>query len=123
MHASVIVALRHLLVKDAAAGGHPLDVTGAHRAVIAEAVAVGDGAGEDVGDRLDPAMRVPGKSRHVILRLFIAKVVEEQKRIKVRRVSEAEGATQLDACTFEGGFGFGDAFDGADRHRATPVSS
>ncbi len=61
VHASVRIALRHLLVDDAAAGRHPLHVAGAERAAIAEAVAVLDRAGEHVGDRLDPAMRMPRK--------------------------------------------------------------
>ena len=38
------VALRHLLMQDAAAGGHPLHVAGAERAAVAEAVAVLDGS-------------------------------------------------------------------------------
>src|SRR5690242_19819362 len=44
VHAAVLIAARHFLVKDAAAGRHPLHVAGAHRAAIAEAVAVLDGA-------------------------------------------------------------------------------
>src|SRR4029450_11288530 len=40
VHAAGGVALRHLLVHDAAAGGHPLHVTGAEAAAVAQAVAV-----------------------------------------------------------------------------------
>ena len=44
MHAAALVAFRHLLVKDAAAGGHPLHVAGAHLTAIAKTVAVFDAA-------------------------------------------------------------------------------
>src|SRR6185312_13574913 len=59
VHAALRVTLRHLLMHDATAGRHPLYVAGAERAVIAEAVAVLDGAVEDIGDGLDAAMRMP----------------------------------------------------------------
>ena len=69
MHAPVRVALGHLLVEDAAAGGHPLHVAGAEVAAVAEAVAVRDRAGEDVGDRLDAAMRMPREPGEVVVRV------------------------------------------------------
>src|SRR5262249_6196367 len=80
VHASARVALRHLLVQDAAAGGHPLHVAGAERAFVAEAVAVLDRAGQHVGDGLDAAVRVPGKSCAVVVRPVIAEIVEQQER-------------------------------------------
>ena len=62
VHAALRVALRHFLMHDAAARGHPLHVAGAERAAVAEAVAVLDGAGEHVGDGLDAAVRMPGEA-------------------------------------------------------------
>ena len=41
-HSAPRVAMRHLLMDDAAAGGHPLDVTGADGAVVAHRVTVID---------------------------------------------------------------------------------
>ena len=67
------VALGHLLVQDAAAGGHPLHVARGHLALVAEAVAVLDGAGEHVGDRFDAAVRMPRESGQVILRTSLRK--------------------------------------------------
>ena len=96
------VALRHLLVQNAAAGRHPLHVAGGHLALVAQAVAVLDRAGQHVGDRLDPAMRMPGKSRQVILRVVVAEIVQQQERIEVLRLAEAEGALQLHARAFDG---------------------
>ena len=92
VHAPARIALRHLLMHDAAAGGHPLHVAGAQAAAVAEAVAVFDRTGEDVGDRLDPAMRVPWKALEEILRPLVSEIVEEQKRIELVGIAEAERA-------------------------------
>ena len=51
--------------------------------LVAEAVAVLDGAGEDVGDRLDAAVRMPGKAREVVLGTVVAEVVEQQERVEL----------------------------------------
>src|SRR4249920_1838544 len=61
-------------------------------------------------------MRVPRKSREVVLRVVIAKVIEEQKRIVVLRVAEAERAAKLDACAFHRRTGLNDAFHSTDGH-------
>src|SRR5207248_5654576 len=53
VHAALRIALRHFLMKDAAAGGHPLHVARAEAAAIAEAVAMLHGTREDVRDRFD----------------------------------------------------------------------
>src|SRR5205823_3366252 len=65
VHAAGGVALGHFLVDDAAAGGHPLDFAGADGALVSEAVGVVNGAGEDVGDGFDAAVRVPGEAGEV----------------------------------------------------------
>ncbi len=62
VHPARRVAVRHLLVEDAAAGGHPLHVAGTERALVAQAVGVVDRAGQHVGDGLDAAVRVPGEA-------------------------------------------------------------
>ncbi len=98
-------------------GGHPLHVAGAERAAVAEAVAVLDGAGEHVGDGLDAAVRMPRKAGEIVGRPVVAEIVEQQKRIELRGVAEAEGAAQLDAGAFDGRLRLHDAFDGADGHR------
>ena len=60
---------------DAAPCRHPLDVSGGDGAAIPEAVAVLDGAREDVRDGLDPAVRVPGKAGQVLLGIVVPEVV------------------------------------------------
>src|SRR5262249_21319733 len=116
VHVPAGIAFRHFLMDDAAARGHPLDVAGAERALVAEAVAVLDCARQHVGDRLDASMRMPRKSREVVLRVVVAKVIEEQKRIVLGRVAEAERAAELDACALQRRSGLTDVFDSADRH-------
>ena len=103
MHPAVRIALRHLLVEDAAAGGHPLHVACAEAPAIAEAVPVLDRAGEHVGDRLDAAVRVPREPGEVFVGVVVAEVVEEQKRVVFRGVAEPERTPQFDACAFESG--------------------
>ena len=92
MHAPALIAFRHLLVKDAAAGGHPLHVSRAEAAAIAQAVAVVHAAGEDVGDGFDPAVRMPREAGEIVVRVLVPKIIEQQERIEFRRIAEAEGA-------------------------------
>ena len=70
-------------------------------AAIAHAVAVLHGSGQHVGDRLDPAMRMPREAGQVILRNVVAEVVQQQKRVEVGGIAEAERAAQMHARAFE----------------------
>src|SRR5947199_9483196 len=97
------ITLGHLLVQNAAASGHPLHVTGIHLALVAKAVTMLDGAGENVGDCLDPAMWMPRKSSEIVFWIVVAKVIQQQKRIELLRFSETEGALQLNASALDGG--------------------
>jgi len=84
MHLPGGIAARHLLVQDARPGGHPLDVAGPEHAGIAKAVAMRDLALEDVGDRLDAAMRAPRKALGIARRIIVAEIVEQQERVQLR---------------------------------------
>ena len=114
VHPPGAIALRHLLVDDAAARRHPLDIAGAERAAIAEAVAVIDRARQHVGDGLDAAVRMPGESSLELLRSIVAEVVEQQERIEVARVAEAEGAAEMDAGALDGRLRLAEGFDASD---------
>jgi hypothetical protein len=59
---------------------------------------------------------MPRKSRQVILRNLIAEVVEQQERIEIGRVAEAERPPEVDACTFNCGFGTDESLDRSDGH-------
>ena len=115
-NASVRVALRHLLMQDAASCRHPLDVAGAKAPAIAEAVAVFHGSCKDVGNRFNPAVGMPRKPRPILVGVVVAEIVEEEKRIVVGRVAEPERTAQPDPGALESGFGLGNVLDGSDRH-------
>src|SRR5258706_8783280 len=116
MHAAFGMALRHFLVEDSAAGGHPLPVARAERAMVPEAILVIDAAGQHIGDRFDSPVRMPWKPRAIIIGTIVAEIVEQQERIELARIAETEGATQLHPCAFEGGFGLNDALHRSNGH-------
>src|SRR5579863_2737607 len=89
-------------------------------APVAQAVAMLDGAGEHVGDGLDAAVRMPGEPLEVVLGPVVAEVVEEQERIEVLGVAEAESAAQADAGALHGRGGAREVLDGADGHEGLP---
>ena len=100
---AVLAALRHLLVDDAAAGRHPLDVARSDDALVAQAVAVIGAAADHVGDRFDAAVGVPGESGQVFVRVVLAEVVEHEEGIEHRDFPEAEAAAEVDPRPLERG--------------------
>src|SRR5579859_7559864 len=100
MHASRSVALRHLLMKNAAAGSHPLHVTRPHLAVIAQAISVLDRTREHVSDRLDAAVRMPRKASLIIARIIVAEIIQQEERIEILRLPKAKCTFQLYARAF-----------------------
>jgi hypothetical protein len=108
------------LVHDPPAGGHPLDVARPQLALVPEAVAVLDRTREHVGNRLDAAVRVPRESGEVVVRVLVAEVVQQEERIKVAGVAEAEGAAEPDARTLDRGFALDDSLDRSDGHCRSP---
>ena len=113
MHPAGLIALRHFLMDDAAAGGHPLNVAGGDRAPVAQAVAVLHRSGEDVRDGLDAAVGMPREARQVVRWHVVAEVVEQQERVVVGRLAEAERAAQVHACAFQRGLGCDELLDGS----------
>ena len=97
-----VVAARHLLVDDAAAGGHPLDVARTDDPLVAHAVAVLHPALQDVGDRLDAPVRVPREPGQVVRRVVGVEVVEQQERVEQGDLVIAEGPLQMHAGPLDG---------------------
>src|SRR5688500_7599448 len=87
-------------MEDAAACGHPLDVTRTHLATIAEAVTVLDRSREHVRDGFNSAMRMPWEAREIRVGIVIAEVVEKQERIELARITEAECPAQRHSRAF-----------------------
>ncbi len=103
-------------MNDPAARRHPLHVTGGDGAAVPHAVAVLHRSGQDVGNGLDSAVRMPRKASQIILRNIIAEIVEQQERIEVAGVSEAERAAQMHACAFESRFRLNEPFNRSNGH-------
>ena len=116
VHAAVRRGFGHLLVDDAAARGHPLHIAGADRPFVAHAVTVFHGAGCQVGDGLDAAVRMPGEAFDVIFGSVAAEIVKQQKGVKQFGGAEAEGTAQVNAGTLEGRLAFGHTDDLSGGH-------
>src|SRR5262249_5457155 len=98
----------------------PLHIAGAERALVAEAVAVINLAREHVGNRFDAAMRMPRKSREIFFRVVVAEIIQQQERIELFGVAEAERAAQMHAGAFERGLGLDDLLDRTNGHGGLP---
>src|SRR3954464_13627318 len=119
MHTAALITFGHLLVENAATCGHPLHISGAHGALVAETVAVLHAAAHHVGDGLDAAVRMPGESGEIIFGVLVAKIVEQEKRVKILGAPKPERAAQSDAGAFECELGLRDRFNGTNGHRAS----
>src|SRR5580704_8455467 len=62
MHPARKVSFRHLLMDDAAARRHPLNVASRDGTAVAHAIAVLNSSRQDIRDGFDPAMRDGSKS-------------------------------------------------------------
>src|SRR5439155_26926559 len=121
-HTAAGIALRHLLVENAATGGHTLHVAGTELALVAEAVAVVDRPRQDIRDGLDAAVWVPWEPGPVVVRAVVAEIVEQQERIEFVGIAEPEGAVELHPGAFHGGGGFDDPLDWSNGHVARPCT-
>ena len=101
-------------------GRHPLHVARRDGAAVAHAVAVLHRSGQHVGDRLDAAVRMPGKAGQVVLGNVVAEIVEQQKRIEVGGIAESKRAAQMHARAFERRLGFDESLDRSNRHWGPP---
>ena len=86
------------------------------RALIAQAVAVLDRAGQHVRDGFDAAMRVPREAFEIVLRGSLRKSSSSRNGSKSAVSAEPERATQLDARALHGWCGLDGAFHGSNRH-------
>ncbi len=109
-----MIALRHLLVNDAAARCHPLHIARADDAAVAHAVSMRHRPRQNVSDRLDSPVRMPGESGQIILRDIVAEIVQKKERIEVFCVSKTEGSAKMHSRTFERRFRFDKPLDRSD---------
>jgi hypothetical protein len=78
-----------------------LHVAGAQGAAVPQAVAVIYRAGENIGDRLDSPVGVPGEPGQILLGALVAKIIEQQERIVLPRIPEAERPPEPDTRSFD----------------------
>ena len=103
--------------------GHPLHVASTNDAAVSNAVTVLDISREHVSDRLDPAVRMPGKPRQIIRRNVVAEIVEQQERIEIGSVAKTERTPQMYPRAFECRFGFYEPVNGSDGHKTAFIES
>jgi hypothetical protein len=92
----------HFLVDNPASRCHPLHIAGSNCPSISHAVPVLDSSSQDVRDRFNSAVRMPGEAGQVVVGNIIAEIVEQKKWIEVRCVSKPEGTTQMHARALHG---------------------
>jgi glutamate synthase (NADPH/NADH) large chain len=98
-------------------------VTADDLVIMASEVGVLDIPGEDVGDRLNAAVRMPRKAVLVVRRCVPAEIVEQQERIGLGRLAEAEPAMEVHTGPFHSGLGGDDAFDRTNGHAILRLES
>ena len=75
-----------------------------------------DRPGQHVRDRFDAAVRVPGETCAIALRIVISEVVQKQKRVHLVGVAEAKGAAEMNARSLSRRLGLDDASHWSDGH-------
>jgi len=117
VHSPSRIPHRHLVVENATAGRHPLDIPPTQHAAVPETVGMLDRTGQDIGDRFDAAVGMPGKTGAIRCRIVVPEVIEQQEGIGLGGVAKAEGAPEVYPGPFDGGPGLGNASDGTNGHR------
>jgi hypothetical protein len=84
-----------------AACRHPLHVASRDCALVPHAVAVLDLSRQHISDGFNPTVRVPGKSRQIVLRNVVAEIIEQEEWIEILCVSETERAAQMHSRAFQ----------------------
>jgi hypothetical protein len=102
IHPTLGVWLWHLLMDDSASGRHPLYLTSMYGAAVSKAITVLGRTLQHVGNRLDPPVWMPGKTRQVLTGIVISKIVQHQKRIVIWFLMVTKDPLQVNSCPFEG---------------------
>lgn len=98
-----------------------LKIAAADDAPIAHAVAMLDRSVENVGDRLDSAMGMPGEPPEVLRRLARPEIIEQKEGIEHRHFTVSERTPQVYARPFNRGLAAPDFVNPPrSRHRRCP---
>src|SRR3979411_535733 len=112
MHPARKVSFRHLLMDDAAARRHPLNVAGRDGTAVTHAIAMLNSSRQDIRDGFDPA-RVPREPSQIILG---KEIVQEKEWIEVGCIAESESAAKMHASAFERWLGLDESLNGSNGH-------
>jgi hypothetical protein len=61
---------------------------------------------KDVGYRLDASMRMPWKTGEVVLRVFVAEIIEQKERVELLGISKSKCAAKVHTGAFNRGLSF-----------------
>ena len=100
---------------DAVAGGHPLRAAVGDQAVVADTVPVLKPTAEHVGDRLEPAVWMLWKSRHVVCRVAAVHLVQQEEGIEHREQPATDRAAERHTRPIPARLGRHDVIDLANR--------
>jgi hypothetical protein len=78
-----------------------------------------DSPGENISDRFDTSVRVPGKARQIVFWDVVSKVVEQEKGVEVRRVAKTKCPPQVHTRTFHRRLGADKPLNRPNRHSLT----
>jgi hypothetical protein len=73
-------------------------------------------SGEDIGNCLDPTVRMPGKAREVIIRDVAAEIIQQKEGIQLRCIAEPECPVQAHARALNGRRGFSQTLNRSKSH-------
>ncbi len=109
-------AFGHFLVDDAAAGRHPLHIAGVDHARIPHRIAMLHVSIQQVGDRLNAAVRVPGEASLELGGVIPAEIIEKEERVKCAALAGGKATAQVNSGAFQcGPAGIGSGNDPGQR--------
>jgi hypothetical protein len=96
---------RPLNVQDAAPGGHPLGIAVGDDAAATVGVGVLEDAIDDVGDGLEPAVRVPGGTFGLARGVLdLTHLIHVDERVEIAQIHPSESAPDGEALTLVPGW-------------------
>ncbi len=112
MHPPALIPFRHLLMDNAAARGHPLDVPRPDGPAVPHAVGMFHIARQHIRNGFDSPVRMPRKALEILRRNVGAKIVQQQERVEIGSIAEAKRTAQMDTGAFTRRLRFNQAFHG-----------
>jgi hypothetical protein len=71
---------------------------------------MGHGSSQNISNRLDASVRMPGKARQIILGHIVPEIVQQQERIEVRGIAESKRSPKMHSRAFHRGLSLDKSF-------------